>query len=170
MMFQGHHIEVASNAFSLAESLIGKRFRLRWEEMKRHHYDVKTLIHLTEKERSQHAFAHLCRYQYEAHSEAGASSHFYRICLQDDRILEALARAGNCLNLASLLLYIATHELVHVIRFNRYEADFDANGEEKDREEERVHTITHEILRYSPCNELRLMRDYFSPRYNLMNA
>lgn len=170
MRFEGHHIEVASSAFSSAESLVSKRFRLHWNEMKRHHYDVKTLAQLSEGERSQHAFAHLCRYQYEAHPEAGAGSHFYRVCLQDDRILDAVMRAGTCLSLASLLLYIATHELVHVVRFDRLEADFNANGAEKDREEERVHTITHEILSHSPCRDLRLIRDYFSSRYNLMTA
>ncbi len=170
MRFQHHHIEIASRAFSLAESLIGKRFRLRWEELRRHHYDVKTLAQLSEAERTHHAFAHLCRYQYEAHPGTTAGSHFYRVCLQDDRILEAVRRAGTSINLASLLLYIATHELVHVIRFDRAGADFNACGEERDREEERVHAITNEILMYAPCGDLKIIRDYFSPRYHLMNA
>lgn len=164
MQFDDRHIQIASVAFAQAESLVNKRFRLGWEEMKRHRYEVKTLAQLTEQERDSQVFAHLCRY--ELVSPQGArGSHFYRICLQDDRILEAVSRAGSGFSLAALLLYIATHELVHVIRFDRSGADFNARGEEKQKEEERVHNLTCEILSCYSSREMRIVRDCFSPRY-----
>ncbi|MDZ4163603.1 MAG: hypothetical protein U1C55_00580 [Smithellaceae bacterium] len=165
--FHDHHIGLASKAFSGAETLTGLHFRLNRQEMKRHRYEVKTLAFLDEKERSDRAFAHLCKYQYDESSDGRGDAHFYRVCLQDDRILDAVSRARSYISLGALLLYIATHELVHVVRFDRGEIDFDASGEEREREEERVHAITHEVLQPSLCRNLTLIHDCFSSRYKI---
>ncbi len=45
-----------------------------------------------------------------------------------------------------MLLYIVTHELVHVIRFSQFLALFEAPEEEKAREEILVHRLTQKIL------------------------
>jgi len=52
------------------------------------------------------------------------------------------------------LLYIITHELVHVIRFSQFLALFEACGEEQALEEARVHHLTQKIL--EPLNFLEL--------------
>ena len=67
------------------------------------------------------------------------------ICLQDDRILDAVERAHSFIRLSPLMLYIAAHELVHVIRFERGEGNFDAPDDEKSNEEEKVHRITRSL-------------------------
>ena len=54
----------------------------------------------------------------------------------------------------ALLLYITTHELVHVIRFSQFLALFEASEEEKVLEEGRVHRLTQKIL--EPLNFLDL--------------
>lgn len=167
MLFHDYHIALANKAFSRAETLTGRYFRLNRQEMRRRRYEVKTLAFLDERERSDQAFAHLCKYQYDGSSGGREGAHFYRICLQDDRILDAVRRAGNYISLGSLLLYIATHELVHVVRFDRGAIDFDASREEKEREEKRVHAITHEVLQPSLGRNVTLIHDCFSSRYKI---
>jgi hypothetical protein len=49
-------------------------------------------------------------------------------------------------DLWTLGLFILTHELVHIIRFRKYGADFFACVQERDKEEKLVHDITREIL------------------------
>ncbi len=93
--------------------------------------------------------------------------HFYRICLQDDRILDAVERAHSFIRLSPLLLYIAAHELVHVIRFERGEGNFDAPEDEKSDEEEKVHRITRNLLKPATDPDLNLVLDCFSNRYRI---
>jgi hypothetical protein len=45
-----------------------------------------------------------------------------------------------------LVLYIATHELIHIVRFSKFLQNFHASPDEKQAEEKRVHEKTHEIL------------------------
>ena len=121
--FNGTQISLAGKTFSQAETMAGQYFRLSPSEWKGHRYDVKTLAFLEKHEVREGAFAHLCRYQFsKEHEGAEEGFYFYRICLQDDRILDAVERAHSFIRLSSLLLYIAAHELVHVIRFEQGEA------------------------------------------------
>jgi hypothetical protein len=64
-------------------------------------------------------------------------------------------------------LYIATHELVHVIRFDSGEIAFDAPLEDKKREEDRVHEITQQVLQQVTNPDLTLVLDCFSSRYKI---
>jgi hypothetical protein len=165
--FQEHHLKMACQAFTQAEILTGRRLRLTWNERRRHHYDVRTLAGQREEEKKAGAFAHLCRYQMANPGHEKAGKYFYRICLQDDLILAAAGRSRSHLSLSALLLYIATHELIHVTRFYRGDANFDALEEERQREEDLVHEITKEILRAISRRDTRLICDCFSPRYLL---
>jgi hypothetical protein len=58
------------------------------------------------------------------------------------------------ISLFPLLLYVITHELVHVVRFSQFLALFEACGKEQAEEEARVHQLTQEIL--APLNFLEL--------------
>ena len=49
--------------------------------------------------------------------------------------------------LPALMLYIFTHELVHMVRFARYEASYYLEAERRGEEEARVHAKAREILR-----------------------
>ena len=70
---------------------------------------------------------------------------FYRIHLFDHQILEALATRPNAPALYPFLLYILTHELIHISRLSRVELQ-DPTEEERAREEERVHRLTRDVL------------------------
>ncbi len=65
---------------------------------------------------------------------------FYLICLNKSKIF---CRKPPFLK--ELLLYILTHELVHLVRFIRYESDF--YSKDKWEEEKKVHELTKKTLR-----------------------
>jgi hypothetical protein len=166
--FNGTQISLAGKTFSQAEMMAGQYFRLSPSEWKGHRYDVKTLAFLEKHEVREGAFAHLCRYQFrKEHEGAEEGFFFYRICLQDDRILDAVERAHSFIRLSPLLLYIAAHELVHVIRFEQGEGNFDAPEEEKLDEEQTVHRITRNLLKPGTDPDLNLVLDCFSNRYQI---
>ena len=166
--FSPTQISLAGRTFAEAERLAGGYFRLSPAEWRSHRYDVKTRAFLEEHEVQEGAFAHLCRYEYRQEPEtAERRRHFYRICLQDERILDAVERAHSFIRLSPLLLYIAAHELVHVIRFEREEVSFEADESEKTDEEETVHRITRNLLKPVTNGDLSLVLDCFSNDYRI---
>ena len=171
MYFNSSQISIANGAFGRAEELASRYFHLGLDELKKHRYDVKTRAHLEEHEVKGEVFAHLCRYRYDkgkAREDVG-DFYFYRVCLQDDRILDAVDRAGSFIKFSPLMLYIATHELVHVMRFDREKVNFNASQGEKNREEEKVHAITRDMLKSVVFPDLNVVLDCFSDRYQLLN-
>jgi hypothetical protein len=166
--FSTEQISLSGSTFAKAEKMAGLYFRISPAEWKERRYDVKTLAFLEKHEVRKGAFAHLCKYQSRKEpEEKGRGLHFYRICLQDDRILDAVERAHSFIRLSPLLLYIAAHELVHVIRFDRGEGNFDATEAEKSDEEEKVHRITRNLLKPATDTDLSLVLDCFSNRYRI---
>jgi hypothetical protein len=166
--FNASQISLACWTFAQAETMAGQYFRLNQREWKTHRYDVKTLAFLDQHEVRKGAFAHLCKYEFDKEPEPeGGGLHFYRICLQDDRILDAVERANSFIRLSPLLLYVAAHELVHVIRFDRGEVNFDASEQQKSEEEETVHRITRNLLKPMTDPDLNLVLDCFSDRYQI---
>jgi hypothetical protein len=158
--FSPVELNLAGIAFNNAEQLAFRHFRIAPDAAKSFRYDVKTLAHLDNHEVKEGAFAHLCKYEY-------GDGYFYRICLQDNRILDAISRAHSFIKLNPLMLYIAAHELVHVIRFDKGEADFDIPVDEKMREEETVRSITGDILQSCMNLDLKLVLDCFSSQYQI---
>jgi len=169
MYFNTGQVSLAEGAFQFAENLAGRYFRISPEAMKAHCYDVKTLAYLDQHEVDSQAFAHLCKYHCHREDKAGPDQglYFYRVCLQDNRILDAVERASSFIRLHPLLLYIAAHELVHIIRFDGGHIDFDAPLAEKQQEEEKVHEITRDMLRHLTAPELNLVIECFSKRYQI---
>ncbi len=171
MYFDSSHISLAFSAFAHAEKIAARHYRMSDEQLRGLRYDVKTLAHLEEHEINERAFAHLCRYQHQTEkgSDRGGCFYFYRICLQDDRILDAVNRTSTFIKLPPLLLYIAVHELIHVIRFDAGEENFEALPEEKAKEEQRVHAMTQEILSSIVYPDLKIVLDCFSDRHRIDN-
>ncbi|MFA4916036.1 MAG: hypothetical protein WC560_05120 [Syntrophales bacterium] len=166
MYFNAEQILLAKKAFAHAEQLATRYFRTRREKLA-YRYDVKTLAYLEDHEVNERAFAHLCKYHYQKDHAERSEPHFYRVCLQDNRILDAVERAHSFIKLDPLMLYIATHEIVHVIRFECGESKFDASQEEKEEEERNVHGITRSILQSKIYQDFTLVLDCFSNRYQI---
>jgi hypothetical protein len=147
-VFKDKSIEAVSEALDIAEDKIGDYYKFSFGQWKRHHYDVKTLKALADDEITSYAFALLNKRSRitEAYESKTKMRDFYFICLQDHQILNALARDKN-LTLLSLLVYIFTHELVHIVRFCNFFKRFNMTGKGKEKEERFVHATTYEILR-----------------------
>ena len=169
MYFTREQIAAAGWSFSKAEELTKRWFDLGRHGFRSNRYDVQTRYYLAEHEVHDRAFAHLCRYSYQKHGEDDHPENFsfFKICLQDGRILDAVERSTSFVKLAPLLCYIATHELVHVIRFNRGDADFEASLEEKIQEEEKVHDLTRAILKPGADRDMNLVIDCFRSDYHV---
>jgi hypothetical protein len=104
--FSAEQISLTGRAFAQAEKIAERYFRFGPSEWEESRYDLKTLAFLEEHEVRKGAFAHLCKYQSQKRETDGNGLHFYRICLQDDRILDAVERGNSFIRLAPLLLCI----------------------------------------------------------------
>jgi hypothetical protein len=146
--FKYKHLHTLSDALDIAEDATGNFFKYSIAQWKRHRYDIKTLDALRGIEISKHAFALLrkCSGAVSGFEPKTKHGDFYFICLQDHSILSALKRDRELLMLP-LLVYIFTHELVHIVRFCNFSQRFEATGKERTREEALVHEKTYEILR-----------------------
>src|SRR4030065_1253650 len=169
--FNESELPLANRAFTDAETLVSGYFRLNESQFKKHKYDVKTLAYLDEHEIQDGAFAHLCKYSYERPEDEaqnpGEGFDFYRVCLQDNIILNAVQRANPFIKLSPLMLYIAVHELIHVLRFEIVESDFDAPVEEKEKEESIVHNLTKNTLQVVKLHDMEIVLECFSNNFKI---
>ena len=167
--FNAAQVPMANKAFNDAEKLVAQQFRLSDKELKSSKYEVKTLAYLNEQEIKDGTFAHLCKYTFEKNDALEENSRggfdFYRICLQDNTILEAVERANPFIKLSPLMLYIAVHELIHVLRFTNGEIDFHAGEDEKEREEIIVHNLTRTTLQPVKGYDVDMVLDCFSNNF-----
>lgn len=138
--------------------MVARQFRIPAFPSHRYPYELATLDDLHRLERVRDALAHLVVYE---RPRRQGPEFLYRICLQDDLILERSAGG----ELSSLLVYIITHELVHVVRFQRAEESFLAGRASREQEEEQVHRITLGLLEES--GESRISRPQGDPARKL---
>ena len=145
--FAYDHFKKVGEALDIAEDITGNFYKFSLKQWKRHRYDVKTLSSLEGKEITNRVFALLHKGERDfSRSEYWPRSRdSYIICLQDHEILNALKRDQK-LGLLPLLVYVFTHELIHIVRFCNYSQRFDVSEKEKDKEERIVHAKTYELL------------------------
>lgn len=169
--FNQAQIPLTNKAFSDAEKLVSRHFRISEEQLKKNKYDVKTLVYLDQHEIKDGTFAHLCKYVYEAPDstakEPKEGFDFYRICLQDNIILDAVERSNPFIKFNPLMLYIAAHELIHVLRFGNGAIDFDASLDIKKQEEAIVHDLTKFVLQPVRHHDLDIVLDCFSSNFKI---
>lgn len=169
--FNQTQIPVAARAFNDAEKLVSQHFRLSENDLRKNKYDVKTLAFLEQHEVKGGAFAQLCKYSYEKPSDLSPDGKegfdFYRVCLQDNIILDAVERANSFIKFSPLMFYIAVHELIHVLRFGNGDIDFNAPDEEKENEEKIVHNLTKRALQSVKQNNLEIVLDCFSSEFKI---
>jgi len=151
-------------ALKIAEYLAADYFQVDLEDADRFPYDIQTLANLKDQEKTQRALAQVCKYEYQKREAPlrRPGKEFYRICLQDDKILNTVKMERPFL-LKPLLLYVVTHELIHVIRFSIDPQKFYLNTREKKVEERDVHRNTYEILRSFKDPHVGLMLERYRP-------
>jgi len=168
--FNDRQVSMVGEVIDLAQDLVTDYFSVSSNEWKNYRYDVKTRAHLSQAEITDSALAQICKYEClkEKSSSPPSSFDLYRICVQDNHILDAVKRPLNKIGLRPLLLYIFTHELSHVVRFSKHFKDFFASPEEKEAEEAIVHSITYEMLWSIGDRDLdRVLNRYRDYRWNL---
>ena len=85
---------------------------------------------------------------------------FFRVHLFDHPILGALGSRSEVPALYPFVLYILTHELIHVSRLSRIDLQ-DALPAERRREEETVHRLTREVLAPAASPGLRQVTELY---------
>lgn len=146
--FKPGELALVSRAVTMAEEEVTDYFKISAGKWKNYRYDIKTAGELDEEELDPHAFAKLVRYRSDR-LEKSFGAHLYdyfKVCLQDHNLLAATERDRG-LHLLPLVLYVVVHELVHIVRFSTFLANFEVDSPARDDEEARVHDISQEILR-----------------------
>lgn len=169
--FADTHTRILSDAVVIAEEMTSDYYKLSRSQWLKSRYDILTLPELREDEISPHALAQVARYSCIRPGGLLKSDHFdlYRICLQDHNIIDTLENCRH-LELLPLLIYVVTHELVHVVRFSRFQQLFDVTPEEKAQEERRVHQLAETILEPITAPPLREVLAYYREHPEVLNA
>jgi hypothetical protein len=141
-IFDLQQLSLVQQCLRRSEGLVARAYRIPALPSRQYPYELATEVDLTPAERAPDAFAHLV--VYERIRPAGPEA-LYRICLQDEAILRRLGDGGPEWP-AALLGYVLTHELVHVVRFQRSARRLHAEGEAREREEDQVHRLTLQML------------------------
>ena len=145
--FKDREINAVDEALTVAEDKIGDFYKFSFGQWKRHQYEVKTLSTLHSHEIIPDTFAILSKgsRNTEGYESKTKKRDYYYICLQDHQILKAIQRDKK-LSLFPLLVYIFTHELVHVVRFCNFLQRFEISAKDREVEEKVVHETTFGIL------------------------
>ena len=160
--FNNRDLENVSEALSIAEDKIGNYYKFSFGQWKRHRYDIKTLSNLSQDEIAPEVFALLNKKarRVRGYEPKTKNRDFYFICLQDNRILHAVRRDPDT-KLLPLLVYVLTHELVHVVRFCNFEQRFEIALKEREKEEKIVHETTYDVLKTLSLPYLSHILDYY---------
>jgi len=131
-----------------ARDLVGDYYAVAPREWARVRSEVRTLAELCPEEIVDHAFAQVLCYEFTRSLDGDVidKGDLYRICLQDHRILNALRSKTRGLDFEALLLYVMTHEFVHVVRFGVQLQDLHLPETLRSAEEQNVEGITRKIL------------------------
>jgi len=145
--FENEQLNTVNNAVAMAEELVSNAYKMSENQWLRRRYDVSTLAELDADEIVDGPFAQVIRFsgRLKGTSLGSSAYDYYKICLQDHSILAALQESPG-MQLFPLVLYITTHELIHIVRFSKFLQSFDATPEETLVEENRVHAKTRQIL------------------------
>ena len=145
--FDPDDIATVNNAAAMAEEVVSNHYKMSANQWLKRRYDIRTLADLEPGEIIHGPFAQIIRYEgHRRNRSLGSAAYdFYKICLQDHTILSALTQYRQ-LQLFPFILYIVTHELIHIVRFTKFLQQFDAAPENRLAEEKRVHAATHHVL------------------------
>lgn len=136
---------VLGPAVDLAEDVVSDYFRFSesfWIDKGR--WELKTLVDLKAREITDNALAQIIKYSGPTGTSHRARD-FYRICLQDHRLLAV--SSGDEFDLYTLLCYVVAHELIHVVRFAKHAQLFEAPEAARQEEELLVHNLACRLLK-----------------------
>ncbi|MBC2703027.1 hypothetical protein [Desulfobacula sp.] len=148
--FNKEELLKVDEAVKVSEEIVNNFYKMSSGQWLKNRYDIKTAKDLVPHECVDGPFAQVVKYEGRKKDVSLGSSLFslYKVCLQDYAILSTVEKKED-LSLEPFLLYILTHELVHVVRFSKFKQRYE-NKNEADvtlDEERKVHQLTHIILK-----------------------
>ncbi len=145
-LFTASDLAIICRAASLAERLIEKHFNLNKDHWKSEPYSIFTLKQVNTGLYEPDVFANVVKLKARQNQrQKVAAAENYGIVLQDPNILRALLRQSGH-DLWTMSLFVLTHELIHVVRFKKFNVDFFAESGAREAEENLVQCITGDIL------------------------
>jgi len=153
--FSYQEMATINEALRIAEDVTSEYYKFSSGQWRRHPFDVRTKATWGGLAPPKPVFAVLDKGVW---AEEGLWPRIrgrdcYFILLEDEKILAAIGRDKR-LNLLALMLYVFTHELIHIVRFSNFAQRFDVTGQLKEQEERLVHGITYDVLRGVPMKSL----------------
>jgi hypothetical protein len=135
-------------ALEIAEEVSCNHYHISTCNWKKYGFEISNLAQLRWEEITPHSLAQITRYvhPFPKGLPLGYPRDYYRVCLQDHNILRVIEREEG-IELFPLMVYILTHELVHIIRFRKFMQRFDVEQDQKAIEEGKVHQTTYNILK-----------------------
>lgn len=160
--FGTRQLKLLGRMLRLAREVTGDHYQLSQEQGSELPIEVRTLADLQQFEiHSGEVLAYIARYGY-ADPEFGRPRDLYQVNLQDHNILESLRRESSGISFSPLVLYVLTHELLHVIRFVKYLTPFHQSEVDRIREEQRVHALTRQLLARIPVSGMNRVLDKYA--------
>ena len=166
--FNTDELEQVATAALRAEEMVYNYFKLSSSQWLKNRYDIKTARDLAPHERVDGPFAQVLKYEGRRGDFFFGSSAFslYHVCIQDPAIISLVVRKTE-IRLAPFLLYILVHELVHVVRFARFEHRYE-NASEADvtlEEEKKVHGISYDIIAPKVVSGMTQVFEFYNQWY-----
>ncbi|MBW1670644.1 MAG: hypothetical protein JRJ43_02620 [Deltaproteobacteria bacterium] len=164
--FEPDHVKVLDEAISISEDVISNYFSISSDYWLRNPYEIRTLSEVSSWEYPGEAFAHLVRYGKKiTQKQSGRDIRkFYRICLHDHNILDQTS-CGKRERLFPFLIYVMTHEFVHIMRFSCFFCHPEID--DRNEEEQKVHLATKDILTPVGVRGMDAVLDRFFPHSQL---
>jgi hypothetical protein len=126
-----------------------------------HCYDLRTELELNHGNCNKNAFAEVMQYTPALKELSPFPKERYQICLFDRKILKTLWRYPD-LEFYPFMIYILTHELVHIARFCQDFHPFECDEESLQREEEKVTRLTQQVLDVKKSESLSKISSFYS--------
>jgi hypothetical protein len=160
--FGARQLKLLGRMLHLAREVTGDHYQLSQEQGNKLPLEVRTLADLQQFEiHSGEVLAYIARYGYRD-PKFGRPRDLYQVNLQDHNIIESLRRGSSGISFSPLLLYVLTHELLHVIRFVKYITPFHQSEIDRIREEQRVHALTRQLLARMPVSGMDRVLDKYA--------
>nr|WP_320191855.1 hypothetical protein [uncultured Desulfobacter sp.] len=166
--FNESELEQVATAALRAEEMVYNYFKLSSSQWLKNRYDIKTARDLLPHERVEGPFAQVLKYEGRRQELSLGSSVFslYHVCIQDPAIILCVEEQPQ-IGLVPFLLYILVHELVHVVRFARFEHRYEnaCEAEVTLEEEKKVHGISRDIIASQSVSGMLQVFEFYGQWY-----
>ena len=146
-----------------AETVTSEFYCIRPREWNRFPFDVLTSLDLPRSPERQGVLAEVRRSVQKPVSSRKSHSirEFYTILLRDANILKMVEERGRHFDLENLLVYVLTHEIIHVVRFLNQSAPFFMDRRRRRIEEMKVTDITSKTLEVTKDGNISYLISHF---------